>query len=50
MYAEWEMACCGNPFAVGQRIEWPVARMPPQAGESQAERGFKLVEPYWRTD
>ena len=33
-YEEWQMACCGNDFALGGRVVWPVTR------PSDFESGF----------
>jgi hypothetical protein len=30
--AEWEQACCGAPFQLGERVSWHLVALPPETG------------------
>jgi hypothetical protein len=34
MYADWEMECCGDPFAVGDEVSWPLSLREPEPADT----------------
>ncbi|RFU82381.1 hypothetical protein DY218_33320 [Streptomyces triticagri] len=47
LYEGWEMECCGEPFSVGDEVDWELSLIPDEAGwpadalsEVDGERGL----------
>ena len=42
--ADWEMQCCGEPFFLGERVDWPASQLTDTSW--YADLGFEQV-PFW---
>ena len=51
LYYEWEMACCGSFFELGDRVEWTVSKVLPKDMDWIDENPVYIrLKPYFVTD
>jgi hypothetical protein len=45
-YEGWQMECCGDPFKIGDHVEWRVGKMTPDESDICGDYGNKELDYY----